>query len=98
MVAGLLRDWSCSIVLGGANCNGRHAELVNKIGSSCFRVGISGYPAVLKALFSQGKMLVAEVRDFGMIERCPKHAKSAAWQMHIVPRFSHPADRPGSVW
>ena len=31
VVAGLLRDWSCSIVLGGANCNGRHAELVNKI-------------------------------------------------------------------
>jgi len=31
VVAGLLRDWSCSIVPGGGNCNGRHAELVNKI-------------------------------------------------------------------
>jgi len=29
--AGLLRVWLCSVVLGGAKCNGRHAEFVNKI-------------------------------------------------------------------
>jgi hypothetical protein len=31
VVAGLLRVSSCSTVPGGAKCNGRHAELVNKI-------------------------------------------------------------------
>ena len=31
VVAGLLRVWSCSTGLAGAKCNGRHAELVNKI-------------------------------------------------------------------
>jgi hypothetical protein len=31
VVAGLLRVRSCSTGLGGAKCNGRHAELVNKI-------------------------------------------------------------------
>jgi hypothetical protein len=31
MLAGLLRVSLCSVVLGGAKCNGRHAELVNKI-------------------------------------------------------------------
>jgi hypothetical protein len=31
VVAGLLRVWSCSTGLGGAKCNGRHADLINKI-------------------------------------------------------------------
>ena len=31
VVAGLLRVSLCSVVLGGAKCNGRHAEFVNKI-------------------------------------------------------------------
>ena len=31
VVAGVLRVWSCSSVLGGAKCNGRHADLVNEI-------------------------------------------------------------------
>ena len=31
VVAGVLRVSLCSVVLGGAKCNGRHAEIVNKI-------------------------------------------------------------------
>jgi hypothetical protein len=31
VVAGLLRVSLCSVVLGGAKCNGRHAEFANEI-------------------------------------------------------------------
>jgi hypothetical protein len=31
VVAGLLRVWSCSTGFSGANCNGRHADFVNRI-------------------------------------------------------------------
>jgi hypothetical protein len=67
VVAGLLRVSSCSTGLGGAKCNGRHADLVNKIEDP--RIDVPTTKRVVSELGAVGRNLNQLARAANQGER-----------------------------